>query len=231
MYLFKELVYVCSRKVLLVFGIGETELVLILLFAFLVFGPDKLPGMGRTLGRALRQFQNAQEGFNKVVRADLLDPAADALHEKPKRSEQLKNAASDADREDADHQETFAERRARLKEEREAAEKAAAEKAAAEKAAAEQSKQAVQTQETAQAESASADEAPAVTPQVTSSVAFSDDSTEVTEHVVPQAAEETPAAVPSAKDLYNLGSARSSRSKAEDKKEEVAGEEGESQDA
>lgn len=200
------------------FGIGETELVLILLFAFLVFGPDKLPGMGRTLGRALRQFQNAQEGFNKVVRADLLDPAADALHEKPKRSEQLKNAASDADREDTDHQETFAERRARLKEEREAAEKAAAEKA-------EQSKQAEQ------AETVSADEAPAAASQATSSVAFSDDSTEVTEHVAPQAAEETPAAAPSAKDLYNLGSARSSRSMAEDKKEEVAGEEGESQDA
>ena len=204
------------------FGIGETELVLILLFAFLVFGPDKLPGMGRTLGRALRQFQNAQEGFNKVVRADLLDPAADALHEKPKRSEQLKNAASDADREDTDHQETFAERRARLKEEREAAEKAAAE-------AAEQSKQAEQTQEAEQAETASAEEAPAA-PQATSSVAFSDDSTEVTKHVAPKAAEETPAA-PSAKDLYNLGSARSSRSMAEDKKEEVAGEEGESQDA
>ena len=202
------------------FGIGETELVLILLFAFLVFGPDKLPGMGRTLGRALRQFQNAQEGFNKVVRADLLDPAADALHEKPKRSEQLKNAASDADREDTDHQETFAERRARLKEEREAAEKAA-----------EQSKQAEQTQEAEQAETAPTGEAPASAPQTTSSVAFSDDSTEVTEHVAPQAAEETPAAAPSAKDLYNLGSARSSRSMAEDKKEEVAGEEGESQDA
>ena len=200
------------------FGIGETELVLILLFAFLVFGPDKLPGMGRTLGRALRQFQNAQEGFNKVVRADLLDPAADALHEKPKRSEQLKNAASDADREDTDHQETFAERRARLKEEREAAEKAAAEAAE-------------QTQEAEQTEAASADEAPATAPQATSSVAFSDDSTEVTEHVAPQAAEETPAAAPSAKDLYNLGFARSSRSIAEDKKEEVAGEEGESQDA
>ena len=201
------------------FGIGETELVLILLFAFLVFGPDKLPGMGRTLGRALRQFQNAQEGFNKVVRADLLDPAADALHEKPKRSEQLKNAASDADREDTDHQETFAERRARLKEEREAAEKAA-----------EQSKQAEQTQEVEQPETAPTGEAPASAPQTTSSVAFSDDSTEVTEYVAPKAAEETPAA-PSAKDLYNLGSARSSRSMAEDKKEEVAGKEGESQDA
>lgn len=204
------------------FGIGETELVLILLFAFLVFGPDKLPGMGRTLGRALRQFQNAQEGFNKVVRADLLDPAADALHEKPKRSEQLKNAASDADREDSDHQETFAERRARLKEEREAAEKAAA---------AEQSKQAEQTQETAQAEVAPADEAPAAAPQTTSSVAFSDDSAEATEQIAPKATEEAPAAAPSAKDLYNLGSARSSRSIAEDKKEEIAGEEGESQDA
>lgn len=202
------------------FGIGETELVLILLFAFLVFGPDKLPGMGRTLGRALRQFQNAQEGFNKVVRADLLDPAADALHEKPKRSEQLKNAASDADREDTDHQETFAERRARLKEEREAAEKAA-----------EQSKQAEQTQEAEQPEAASAEEAPAAAPQATSSVAFSDDSTEVTKHVAPKAAEETSVAAPSAKDLYNLGSARSSRAMAEDKKEEVAGEEGESQDA
>ena len=200
------------------FGIGETELVLILLFAFLVFGPDKLPGMGRTLGRALRQFQNAQEGFNKVVRADLLDPAADALHEKPKRSEQLKNAASDADREDTDHQETFAERRARLKEEREAAEKAAAEAAE-------------QIQEAEQPEAASAEEAPAAAPQATSSVAFSDDSTEVPKYVAPKAAEETPAAAPSAKDLYNLGSARSSRSMAEDKKEEVAGEEGESQDA
>ena len=206
------------------FGIGETELVLILLFAFLVFGPDKLPGMGRTLGRALRQFQNAQEGFNKVVRADLLDPAADALHEKPKRSEQLKNAASDADREDTDHQETFAERRARLKEEREAAEKAAAE-------AAEQSKQAEQTQEVEQAETASVEEAPATAPQATSSTGFSGDSSEVAEHVAPQATEDAPAAVPSAKDLYNLGSARSSRSMTEDKKEEVAGEEGESQDA
>lgn len=212
------------------FGIGETELVLILLFAFLVFGPDKLPGMGRTLGRALRQFQNAQEGFNKVVRADLLDPAADALHEKPKRSEQLKNAASDADREDTDHQETFAERRARLKEEREAAEKAAAE-AAEQIQEAEQTKQAEQTQEVEQPETASGSEALAAAPQATSSVAFSDDSTEATKHVATKAAEETPAAAPSAKDLYNLGSARSSRSIAEDKKEEVAGEEGESQDA
>jgi len=86
-----------------------------IIFSFLVFGPDKLPGMGRTLGRALRQFRNAQEGFNKVVQSDLLDPAADALNEKPKRSEKLRSAASDDSDLDSDapKQETFAERRAR----------------------------------------------------------------------------------------------------------------------
>ena len=43
------------------FGIGETELALIFLFVFLLFGPDKLPGIGRTVGRALRQMRAAQD--------------------------------------------------------------------------------------------------------------------------------------------------------------------------
>ena len=33
------------------FGIGGFELFLILLFGFLIFGPDKLPAMAKTLGR------------------------------------------------------------------------------------------------------------------------------------------------------------------------------------
>ena len=36
------------------FGIGEAELVIIVTFAFLLFGPDKLPGMGRTIGRIIQ---------------------------------------------------------------------------------------------------------------------------------------------------------------------------------
>ena len=67
------------------FGIGETELVLIVLFAFMIFGPDKLPGMGRTIGRALRQFKNAQEGFTEVVQTNIVDPAAEALSDSPKK--------------------------------------------------------------------------------------------------------------------------------------------------
>ena len=121
------------------FGIGEGELVLIVLFAFLVFGPDKLPGMGRTLGRALRQFKSAQEGFTEVVQTNIVDPAAEALSDSPKKP--TRNRAAELD-EDADldapegedaprpkRAETFAERKKRLAEEkaaREAAEAAAA---------------------------------------------------------------------------------------------------------
>lgn len=61
------------------FGIGETELVIIVTFAFLLFGPDKLPGMGRTIGRVLRQFRDAQEGFTKVVQSEVLDPLNEAM--------------------------------------------------------------------------------------------------------------------------------------------------------
>ena len=101
------------------FGIGDQELVLIILFAFLLFGPDKLPGMGRTIGRALRQFRTASEGVTKVVQSEIIDPIQNAA------DTPAGKAAAKAQEEDADltPAETFAERRARL-----AAEKAAAEK-------------------------------------------------------------------------------------------------------
>lgn len=122
------------------FGIGETELVLILVFAFMIFGPDKLPGMGKTLGRALRQFRNAQEGFSQVVQTEIVDPATEAMSDTPKKPNRQRqaNLDEDADIETADGEtsapkkvESFAERKRRLEAERKAAE-AAAEAAATE---------------------------------------------------------------------------------------------------
>ncbi|OUP09511.1 twin-arginine translocase TatA/TatE family subunit [Collinsella sp. An2] len=111
------------------FGIGEGELLIIVVFAFLLFGPDKLPQMGRTIGRALRQFRETQEKMTSVVQAEVIDPMTAAAQAplKPKKA----GASAAADDEDADiatekaaeaRKETFAERRARL-----AAEKAAKE--------------------------------------------------------------------------------------------------------
>ena len=119
------------------FGIGETELALILIFAFMIFGPDKLPGMGKTLGRALRQFRNAQEGFTQVVQTEIVDPAAEAMGDKKPNRKRSEEFEEDADIEGgegkpaAKRSETFAERKARLEAERRAAEEAKAAEAAA----------------------------------------------------------------------------------------------------
>ena len=121
------------------FGIGETELVLILLFAFMIFGPDKLPGMGKTLGRALRQFRTAQEGFTQVVQTEIVDPATEAMSDKkPNRSRVEFDEDADIEGGEAaapaKRAETFAERKKRLEAERKA--KEAAEKEAADAQAA-----------------------------------------------------------------------------------------------
>ncbi len=133
-----------------------------LLFAFLVFGPDKLPGMGRTLGRYLRQFKTLK-GFNKVVRADLLD--LQRMHFTLKHSEQLKNAASDADRKGYRSPGRPLLSVVLVSEEREAAEKAAAEKAES------KASKLNRPRRLSRPEAASADEAPASALQTTSSVA------------------------------------------------------------
>ena len=114
-----------------VFGIGEGELAIIVVFGFLLFGPDKLPQMGRTIGRAIRQFRETQEKMTAVVQSEIIDPVSEAASApvKPKKAAATDDD-SDADEEAAEtaapaKKETFAERRARL-----AAEKAASEAAA-----------------------------------------------------------------------------------------------------
>jgi sec-independent protein translocase protein TatA len=44
------------------FGIGWMELVIVLLVALLVFGPKRLPEMGRSLGRGMREFKDSVTG-------------------------------------------------------------------------------------------------------------------------------------------------------------------------
>ena len=142
------------------FGIGEGELAIIVVFGFLLFGPDKLPQMGRTIGRAIRQFRETQEKMTAVVQSEIIDPVSEAASApvKPKKAAATDDD-SDADEDAAEtaapaKKETFAERRARL-----AAEKAASEAAAEGEGAAEESEA-----EGAEPEPAAAAE-PAVEPE------------------------------------------------------------------
>lgn len=142
-----------------VFGIGEGELAIIVVFGFLLFGPDKLPQMGRTIGRAIRQFRETQEKMTAVVQSEIIDPVSEAASAPVKPKKAAVDDDSDADEDAVEtaapaKKETFAERRARL-----AAEKAASEAAAEGEGAAEESEA-----EGAEAEPAAAAE-PAVEPE------------------------------------------------------------------
>ncbi|MEA5533465.1 TatA/E family twin arginine-targeting protein translocase [Crocosphaera sp. XPORK-15E] len=53
-----------------VFGIGLPEMALILVIALLVFGPKKLPEIGRSLGKAIRGFQDASKEFENEFKRE-----------------------------------------------------------------------------------------------------------------------------------------------------------------
>lgn len=61
------------------FGISGTELLIILFFGFLILGPEKLPQVGRTVGRAIRQFRDASEAANKKFKEEVADPFQEAI--------------------------------------------------------------------------------------------------------------------------------------------------------
>jgi sec-independent protein translocase protein TatA len=77
-----------------IFGIGLPEMALIMVLALLIFGPKKLPEIGRSLGKALKGFQEASKEFenefkkeaerlenvvNEPMKATLESPAPKAL--------------------------------------------------------------------------------------------------------------------------------------------------------
>jgi Tat protein translocase TatB subunit len=53
------------------FDIGLQEMLLIGVLALLVFGPSKLPELGRMVGRAMREFRRASDEFRSTVETNL----------------------------------------------------------------------------------------------------------------------------------------------------------------
>lgn len=69
------------------FGIGIPELIVILLIAFVVIGPEKLPELARSLGKGLYEIRRATEGVRSEIEKegeeinDELDEASQSLRE------------------------------------------------------------------------------------------------------------------------------------------------------
>ncbi len=60
------------------FGIGVPELILILVVGLIVFGPGKLPEMGRSLGKGIREFRKASNALTAAINAPEPPAAAPA---------------------------------------------------------------------------------------------------------------------------------------------------------
>ncbi len=73
----------------LVFGLGPMELVIILVVVLLLFGGSRLAGLGRSSGRAIREFKEE----TRSLKAD---------EEKAKQTRELKDTGSPSDVQDAE---------------------------------------------------------------------------------------------------------------------------------
>ncbi|MEI7980218.1 MAG: twin-arginine translocase TatA/TatE family subunit [Bacteroidota bacterium] len=70
--------------ILLIFGLGTTELLLIALVVLLLFGGKKIPELMRGLGKGVKSFKDGMEGMEEELKkpADKATPA-DQTEKKP----------------------------------------------------------------------------------------------------------------------------------------------------
>lgn len=57
-----------------VFGVGLPEMAVIGAVALLVFGPKRLPELGKTLGKTLKGFQSASKEFEREINKAMAEP-------------------------------------------------------------------------------------------------------------------------------------------------------------
>lgn len=78
-----------------IFGIGLPEMAVIMVVALLVFGPKKLPEIGRSLGKTIRSFQDASKEFETEFKKEAqsleksiqMNAQLESSQEQPKNSE------------------------------------------------------------------------------------------------------------------------------------------------
>lgn len=73
------------------FSIGMPELILVFVVAMLIFGPRKLPEIGRMLGKAMREFKKAADDFKEAINQEppeeIVKEVEDKLKENEKKAE------------------------------------------------------------------------------------------------------------------------------------------------
>lgn len=73
------------------FGIGSTELLVILLVALVVLGPKSLAGVSRTLGKAMGEFRRVSTDFQRTLNAEV---AREEEDEKQRKAAEARSASA-----------------------------------------------------------------------------------------------------------------------------------------
>lgn len=63
------------------FGIQPVHIIIVIVVAMLIFGPEKLPQMGRDLGRMLNQFRSGADEMTRTFRDEVAKPPEQQLAE------------------------------------------------------------------------------------------------------------------------------------------------------
>ena len=89
-------------------SIGMPELIIILVIALIIFGPRKLPELGKSLGRSLNEFKKASTDLQNTLEQEIKIEEQKEAVSKSKQEEKTASAAFDADRsnDDKDDQNT-----------------------------------------------------------------------------------------------------------------------------
>jgi sec-independent protein translocase protein TatA len=71
-------------------SLGFGEILIILVLALIIFGPRRLPEMGRTIGRSLRELRRTTSEIRDELEADLDEPPQVTVEERARKIEERK---------------------------------------------------------------------------------------------------------------------------------------------